>query len=259
MQKEIPLFSWPMPLQWKSPSGKILYDLLSAIPATRATPLVLFGSAALQMTVAPSVLSADVDVFPDVVVGADSREFPHPLSRTELSDVVKDIGYAKGSASIYIQVCSESTFEPGPRCWRRAMSENIGKSRCTVPDPYDILFTKLQRYEAKDLEAFQAVLATIGQPDEKTLLDEMQSCYRFFIKPSSPRTEEHLPRPFPQGDLRNNVRKLWVKLYGRPLNIEKEIIQPALEQRQSDHADFKTGHKALLASIVAKARSKRTL
>lgn len=242
-------FSWPLPLNWGSPAGLILRKLLLAIPVDRATPIVLFGSAALQMTVAPSVMSAGVDIFPDIVVSSLRSHFPNPFNREELNALVKHIGYGQGESSLYIQVCSESTFEPGPRCWRRTFSESVGSSLLIVPHPYDILFSKLQRYEAKDLQAFQEVMELTGHPDEKTFLDELQACHRFFIKTESPTMEDHFPKPFSQGDIRKNVRELWKELYGRQLNIDREILQPALEQKQVERTDYKSGHKALLFKI----------
>ena len=52
---------WPVEVDWESPAGRLLAKLGEIVTPDRRTPILLFGSAALQVTVAPTVLSEDTD------------------------------------------------------------------------------------------------------------------------------------------------------------------------------------------------------
>ena len=74
--------NWPVAIDWDSPAGKLLTLLGDCVPADRRTPIVLFGSAALQVTVAPTVLSDYADIAPDIIpYDPRSGMFPNPYDR----------------------------------------------------------------------------------------------------------------------------------------------------------------------------------
>jgi hypothetical protein len=60
--------TWPPTVQWNTPAGEALQALVANAPADSSyNRLIVFGSGALQMTVLPELLSADIDVSLDIV------------------------------------------------------------------------------------------------------------------------------------------------------------------------------------------------
>jgi hypothetical protein len=51
--------AWPKKIDWNCPSGILLTRLGHLVPPDRRTPIILFGSAALQLTIAPNIFYAD--------------------------------------------------------------------------------------------------------------------------------------------------------------------------------------------------------
>lgn len=56
---------WTGTVDWSTPAGLALKGLMAALPRDRRFLITLFGSAPLQITVEPNLLSADVDLFCD--------------------------------------------------------------------------------------------------------------------------------------------------------------------------------------------------
>src|SRR5213075_3080524 len=104
----------------------------------------------LQMTVDRTLLSADVDIFSDD--DADLQSFIH---RHQLD---------KEHAGLHLEAGFELSFRTSPRWRRRAKTLQQANVTITFPHPLDILIGKLDRLEAKDINAFERVIALTGHP-----------------------------------------------------------------------------------------------
>ena len=96
---------------WNTPAGRVLTALSTAIlnkGLVPEHPIIVFGSAPLQICVDPGFLSADVDV-------------ALPGQGAALKQLVEEIGMSKENASYYIEVVPEYIFRPGPNWRTRAM------------------------------------------------------------------------------------------------------------------------------------------
>jgi hypothetical protein len=59
---------WPPSIDRETPAGVILQELTVARPpSAEFNRLIIFGSAALQLTVVPELLSADIDISLDII------------------------------------------------------------------------------------------------------------------------------------------------------------------------------------------------
>ena len=170
-------------------------------------PILVFGSAPLQIWVDASFLSADVDI---------------ALSgQTELLQrLVERNGLGKGQSGFYIEVVAEYIFRPGPNWRARATLLKRGEVLFLFPAPLDILLAKLRRLEEKDLRAFLLVLQKMDGPTEDELLRELKESYDLFYRQVGGR----------KSALWENTEKLWPRLYGRAINVQNEIIQPVLDE-----------------------------
>jgi hypothetical protein len=99
----------------------------------------------------------------------------------------------------------------------------------------DLLVSKLQRLEKKDLDAFRLVRGhrLFTEDDFKTVLMNAVDIYR-------PRFAEEQPA----ADIFENTRVVWKEMYGKAIDVRREIVIPALEKRRISHgrgaADLKT-------------------
>ena len=119
--------NWPANVDWQSPAGKLLWELSQIIPADRRTPILLFGSAALQITVAPTVLSVDADIAPDIIpFGSDQKDFPKAYDRVGLNKLIQDHKLGIHQRPLYIQVNAFEAFDPGSSWGRRSMTVECG-------------------------------------------------------------------------------------------------------------------------------------
>jgi hypothetical protein len=241
--------NWPVEIDWESPAGKLLVQLGDIVPANRRTPILLFGSAALQVTFAPTVLSDDADIAPDIVpYSSDAGKFGQALDRAELSSLIQKHGLGKGQRKLHIQVNAFEAFDPGSNWGRRTMATDRGNLHLTIPHPLDILIAKLHRYEEKDLEAFKKIYALTGFPSPEILLAELRSSPRLFAKRD--RSLEHMPRQFPESKIRESVPKLFSEMWGMRINVNRDILQPTEQAVASSYNDHQTGHQADLADIA---------
>lgn len=216
---------WPAQPCWDTPTGGLIKRLAALIPENRKTPILLFGSAALQFTITPKVMSRDADISPDIVpMSTDELRFPRALDRQELSELARKAGPYKG---VQFEVCSPDVFRSTPRWERRSMSLTEGKLEITVPHPIDILVPKLARSEIKDRDNLLAVRQSCANwPREKELLAEMQRAFPLFEKVDRSNLQTHMQGQFqPDSQARTRLRQLWKYVYGRELNVEKEVVQ----------------------------------
>lgn len=188
--------------------------------------MTLFGSAPIQITVDPTLLSADVDVFSPV---------------EELAHFVRAAGLDREQTDFYIQVSSELNFRTSPQWKDRSQSTTIGNVTLVFPHPIDILIAKLNRLDEKDVRAFRTVLARTGHPTEAELIQELQMAVDLF-RPSFDEEQGH--------DMANNCRRLWPLIYGREIDPRKEIIAPALAIRKAGYGEPTRDYKQELRDAL---------
>ena len=93
--------------------------------------------------------------------------------------------------------------------------------RITLPHPIDILIAKLHRLADKDLAAFHLVIEKTGHPSEEEMRAELQAAVDLY----RPNFDEEL-----SGDITTNTRVLWMELWGKDIDVRREIIAPARER-----------------------------
>jgi hypothetical protein len=242
--------TWPPIVQWNTPSGEALQALVANVPADAFyNRLIVFGSGALQMTVLPELLSADIDVSLDIV--QPSAQPASPVAAEEsLRRAARKTNQRSGSAQPLVQVCHWMTFQPAARWERRIYQEQKNGWQIVFPHPFDILFAKLRRLEPKDLEAFEHHVAATGRPSESEFLSLCLESYRDFI-PRLEKETAHLPSPVSQQDLRKNVTRLWPAIWGRSINIDREIVEAAEKTLEINWYNYPPELKNELARLGA--------
>lgn len=246
---------WPPAINQSTPAWHTLHNLLKeAPPSPDQNRLIVFGSAALQLTVANELLSADIDISLDVVtVGPRAMNTPRAEEHLRRTAAKVNAGLAKDLP--YIQVCHWMTFQPGNRWERRVFEMTEGGWLLVFPHPYDILFSKLRRAEPKDIGAFRAVIERTSRPTEVEFIQLCIENYRDF-EPRRRVAPEHLPAVVQSHDLRSSTKRLWRAVWGRPINIDREITKPALEQLQANWVDYDPSLKEELARCAKSPRDK---
>jgi hypothetical protein len=129
---------WVPELDWSSPAGETLDSFLKVLPAKGGFQITVFGSAPLQMALDRHFLSADVDI----------------LSESDLSQIIEENGFGRGKRGVYIEQCTPSAFVTAPDWVHRAYETMRAEVQVRFPHPIDILVSKLQRLEEKDVRAF---------------------------------------------------------------------------------------------------------
>ena len=206
-------FTMPEP-RWDSVAGRVLDDFFARVSAALPTydsPLTLFGSAPIQLCLDEEFLSADADIM--------------VLSQTaELRAIASE---AITSRSAYrIQICPAVLFRPTPHYLQRAWVEMRHGLKIIVPHVRDILIGKLHRTRSidqdglvtKDRRAFLRVRELCGgHPTEGELLEDLITCEPHF------RTQSDAPL----NSFVLNVEDLWQTIFGRRIDIAREITGPA--------------------------------
>ena len=218
---------WTQSIDLGTPAGKMLKRLSEILPQDRSYEITVFGSAPIQITVDPQLLSSDVDLF------SSSEDVEH---------WVRKAGLGMDQADFFIQVCSELNFRTSPRWKDRTQSVVIGKCTFKFPHPIDILIAKLNRLEEKDLQAFRVVIAKTGHPTEAELIHELQMAVDLF-RPSFDEEQGH--------DIANNCRRLWPLIFGREIDPRKEIIAPALQKRKEGYGEPTRDYKQELREAAS--------
>ena len=194
------------------------------IPLTE--PLVVFGSAPLQLALDTNFLSADVDI----------AAIKH---LDELKALVEELGLAKGKAAYYVEIVASYVFRPNPNWWSRVQREWLHGIEFVFPAPIDILLGKLHRLDEKDLKAFRLVLEKTGHPTETEMIQELRECHeKFRPKFNGTRSDYH-----------RNTERLWPEIYGHPIDVAKTIIEPVLAVLAQ--AGYEDDYQALIRSLGA--------
>jgi len=107
--------------------------------------------------------------------------------------------------------------------------------------PWDVLVSKLQRLEDKDLEAFKLVIGRTGRPTEEEFINHLQKAVDLY----RPKFEEEASL----GDIFNNTQLLWHTLWKKSIDVRAAIIRPALERSRHDYEAGDPSLKARLANL----------
>jgi hypothetical protein len=195
---------------WNTQAGRALESLAKALQEKGfklRKPIVVFGSGPLQISVDPTLLSADLDI------SAEGQ-------LEEVKAIVEEIGYGKGKAKFYIEVVPSYVFR-SPRTWReRAETVTLHGIEFILPAPVDILLAKLRRLDEKDLRAFRAVREKLGIPTEEQLIAELRHDYDlFYIQENGERSV-----------LWQNTEKLWPLFFGKNIDAREVIVLPVVQE-----------------------------
>jgi hypothetical protein len=238
--------TWPPVINRDTPAWRTLQNLFTqSPPSPEQNRLIVFGSAALQLTTVSRLLSADIDVSLDLVT-VGPRGMTTPKAEEHLRRAASKVNAGISKELPYIQVCHWMTFQPANRWERRAFEKAESAWLVVYPHPYDVLFSKLRRSEEKDLEAFRQVIERTGHPTE---IEFNQLCienYRDF-EPRLETAPSHLPNVVPSSDLRSNTVRLWQAVWKRPIDIDREIRAVAVQRLEGDWGDY---DPALLAELA---------
>lgn len=249
---------WPPVITSESPAWRSVHELLLEGPPTpEFNRLILFGSGALQATVASDLLSADVDISLDIVASGPTSL---SLSKAEerLRRRVAEVNSRLPTDLPYIQLCHWMTFQPANRWERRAFERTEGEWQLVYPHPYDILFSKLRRLEGKDIEAFIRVIEKTGHPTEDELINLCQENYRDFeARLPIDVAPQHLPQVVKEADLRSNTVTLWQKLWKRAIDVDREIVEPMSQRLREEWRDYYPGLRSELAKLGAEKRPRK--
>ena len=210
-------------MDWAAPAGRVLDQLVAALPANRAWEIIVFGSSPLQLGVDSRFLSGDVDVIPDEDITAHCQR----------------AGLLKGQAAIYVEPCASIAFTASPDWFVRAFRCQRQHVNFTFPHPIDILVSKIKRLEEKDLRAFKLVREKTGHPTE----DDLVTALRRVVDIFRPAFDEESA-----GNPANNTQFLWRELFGREIDVRARIITPALAERRRNYGDA-AGLKTALSKI----------
>ena len=197
---------WRPTLNWDTPAGRVIDRLVEALPADRPWKIILFGSSPLQLALDPTFLSGDVDI----IASADVEVY------------CRQAGLLKGQTPIYVEPSAASAFTASADWMMRACEVQHKHVSFILPHPIDILVSKIKRLDEKDLKAFHLVRARTGQPTEAQLLIALRRVVDIY-RPSF--DEESA------GDPRSNTQVLWRELFGKPIDVSREIIAPAVAER----------------------------
>jgi hypothetical protein len=214
---------WTGKIDWATPAGRLLEKFLAALPQDRPFHLTLYGSAPLQLTVDRELMSGDVDLFSD-----DDEDLAGLIAAAKLD---------KTQGGFYLEPGFELSFRTSPRWRQRAARVQRGNVTLNIPHPLDILIGKLNRLDAKDLKAFERVIAASGHPSSDELRSELQNAVDLF----RPAFDEDSPNPFPE-----NTRRLWREIYHEEIDVRRDIIEPAIARREQGYGESPPDYKRFL-------------
>jgi hypothetical protein len=201
---------WRPEVNWDTPAGRVLDQLVTALPSTRSWKIIVFGSSRLQLGIDGNLLSGPVNVIPP----------------TDIEEHCRQAKLLNGQAAIYIDLCAPAAFTASADWPVRACEVLRRHVTFVLPHPIDILVSKVKRLEEKDLRAFRIVLAKTGHPTE----DELIRALRRVVDLYRPSFDEE-----GGNDPRHNTVTLWRELFEKVINVREQIIAPALEERRRNY------------------------
>ncbi|HWN94861.1 MAG TPA: DUF6036 family nucleotidyltransferase [Methylomirabilota bacterium] len=216
-------------LDWQGKAGQRLDEFARRLPAQQRLTITIFGSAPLQLFVESSFLSEDIDLFGD----KNTTDF--------LEDFVEANHWGKGATDFYIQVCDPLAFKSTIDWASRAIEVERHGHLLRFVHPWDVLVSKLQRLEEKDLNAFHLVIGKTGHPTEEEWIRHLQLAVDLY----RPKFDEESAR----GDMLMNTRILWQTLWGKDIDVRARIIRPALERAEREYRAADPNLKTRLANL----------
>ncbi len=216
---------WIPSLDWNAPAGKLLDELAAILPADTIHSITVFGSAPLQLALDSAFLSADVDV----------------ISAEDLGDLIRAHSLGKEQRPLYLEQCQPSAFVTASDWPSRAFHARRQSVNYCFPHPLDLLVSKLQRLEKKDVEAFRLVCARqlFSEDEFRSVLMNAVDIYR-------PRFAEEETG----ADMVENTRVVWREIFGKTIDVRLEIIVPALAKRKLQYGSAAPNWKALLSHVA---------
>jgi|SRR5687768_12516779 len=214
--------SWRPAINWDTPAGRLLDKLVADLPSTRTWRIILFGYSPLQLAVDTAFHSADVDVIPQGGLDIFCRE----------ADLFN------WQTNIYIELRTPAAFAASADWRLRAFETRRQHITFVLPHPIDILVSKIERLDDKDLRAFHLVREKLGHPTE----DELIKALRRVVDIYRPSFDEESGN-----NARENTQVLWQNLFGKTINVAQEIIAPALAERRKNYGQQNQGFREVLA------------
>jgi len=216
-------------LDWQGRSGQRLDELARRLPRPPRLEITVFGSAPLQLMVDRAFLSEDIDLFGN----EDTTDF--------LNSFVAEQHWNKGETELYIQVCDPLAFKSASDWASRAIEAERHGHLFRFVHPWDVLASKLQRLEEKDLNAFRMVIAKTGHPTEEEWIRHLQLAVDLY----RPKFDEESAR----GDMLANTHILWRELWGKEIDVRARIIRPAIERTEREYRAADPALKDRLAKL----------
>jgi hypothetical protein len=136
-------------------------------------------------------------------------------------------GWTQEKSSFYVQVCDPYAFKSTADWKDRAIVASRHGHNFRFVHPWDVLVSKLQRLDPKDIQAFQLVIAKTGHPTEAEFTRHLQKAVDLY----RPKFDEETAR----GDMLANTRELWKILWNKEIDVRAAIIRPALERSRHDY------------------------
>jgi hypothetical protein len=190
----------------------------------------VFGSTPLQLFIDPQFASADIDICSDEATYARLIAFVEQQGWTQ-----------EKSANFYIQVCDPLAFKSTIDWPSRAIEVERHGHLFRFVHPWDVLVSKLQRLEEKDLNAFRLVIEKTGHPTEGEFVRHLQLAVDLY----RPKFDEESAR----GDMMMNTRIVWQTLWGKDIDVRARIIRPALERAEREYRAAQPDLKTRLANL----------
>lgn len=216
-------------IAWQTPAGRRLDEFARALPPAPRLEVNVFGSAPLQLFIEPAFTSADIDLFGN----EDVYDF--------LLQFVETHGWTQQHSQFYIQVCDPLAFKSTVDWRARAIEVERHGHLFRIVHPWDVLVSKLQRLEEKDMAAFKLVTSKTGHPTEEEFIRHLQKAVDLY----RPKFDEETAR----GDMMLNTRILWQELWGKSIDVRAAIIRPALLRAEREYQDFDPTLKERLGRI----------
>jgi hypothetical protein len=211
------------------PAGKQLDLLATLLPKQPRLDITVFGSAPLQIFLNPDFLSQDIDLY------APEENWDY------LVNFVAENNLGQEKAKFYIQVCDPRAFRSTIDWPHRAVEVERHGHLFRFVHPWDVLVSKLQRLEDKDIAAFKLVIAKTGHPTEAEFLHHLQKAVDLY----RPKFDEESAR----GDILLNTRELWKILWNKEIDVRAAIIRPALERSRHEYVPADPALKTRLANL----------
>jgi len=215
---------WLGEIDWSTPAGQLLNKFIASLPSERAFSFVVYGSAPLQLTLDRHLLSGDIDLFSE-----DDQDLSVWITAAKLDKSYGGVAY--------IELGCALSFRTSPHWRLRAKTVQRGSVKITLPHPLDVLIGKLGRLETKDLNAFKRVIELTGHPTAEVLKHELQNAVDLF----RPAFDDESPNLYPE-----NTRRLWRELFQSEIDLQREIIAPALARRRAGYGENPPDYKLIL-------------